>query len=366
MRSVVKRSIGVLDSSFKTFTRKLHVVGILISKELNSPIRLSFKNCLKAWKNGYLSQNYALHFEEHNNYKDYISDYIQLSRVTRINERRGILLADKMLFYDFLSPYHEYLPTIFGEINDAHYFPKTSKSPLNNFDDLYDLLVTKKALVLKPISSFGGRGIFICKYENNEIYINRKPYIADDFKNLVHSLKRYLVSEFAHQADYARRIFPRSTNTIRIVTMFDQESRKAFVAEAFHRFGTNNSNFLDNTDQGGLCTYINIESGIMGKSFIRKEKGRKINWMDKHPDTNENINGVQVPHWNSVKAKVLEISEYFHYCPYIGWDVLVTENDLYIIEGNDQPISPQLFNPFLLNPSVKKFYQFHKVIQLNL
>lgn len=93
------------------------------------------------------------------------------------------------------------------------------------------------------------------------------------------------------------------------------------------------------------------------------ETGGKPVWHELHPDTGAQIQGLTVPRWPELAKALLELLEALPMFTYVGWDVMVTHDGFYIIEGNPAPVvvSLQLTRPALSDPRVKHFISHHKI-----
>lgn len=171
-----------------------------------------------------------------------------------------------------------------------------------------------------------------------------------------------IVSEFVEQHAYARTIAPMATNTVRLLTMIDPDSGQPFIAAASHRFGTSSSAPADNFSSGGLAAAIDTETGRLGEVAVRSpevlKRGRS------HPETGERITDVRVPDWSAVREVVLEAALTVSHLPYIGWDIVVTEDGPRILEGNHYPNvrTLQIHGPLLTDDRVESFYEHHGVV----
>lgn len=56
--------------------------------------------------------------------------------------------------------------------------------------------------------------------------------------------------------------------------------------------------------------------------------------------------------------------EQLPYIKYVGWDIVITDDDIVAIEGNNHPALKviQLHEPFLKDPRVRKFYKHYGII----
>ena len=187
----------------------------------------------------------------------------------------------------------------------------------NNLHSFKKFIKQRKKIIVKPLSLSCGKGvekIEVSKYNPEELY----SYLC--------KTKRYLIEDVAEQNKIISDIYPESINTLRIVTL------DKHIAAAFIRFG-NNGNVVDNFNNDGLVTTINIDTGTINYPAIDK----KGNVYEKHPYTNKEIIGLKIPMWNKVKKLCTEVSNITPEIGYIGWDICIGEKEPFIIEGNDFP-----------------------------
>jgi len=65
---------------------------------------------------------------------------------------------------------------------------------------------------------------------------------------------------------------------------------------------------------------------------------RELQRRETHPDTGEQIQGTTVPDWSTVVDSILELASMFSQAPFLGWDVVVDEDDeFYVLEANAAP-----------------------------
>lgn len=187
----------------------------------------------------------------------------------------------------------------------------------DNYEAFKEYIKNKKEVIIKPIDLSCGQGIE---------KINVKKYTTQKLYNYLIKTKRPLVEDVAVQHKIINEIYPLSVNTVRIVTL-----NKKVVA-AFIRFG-NKGNIVDNFNNEGMVTVIDIDTGIINYPAIDK-KGQvyKI-----HPYTKKSIIGVKIPMWKNIKNLCVEACEITPEIGYIGWDVCVGKTKPFLIEGNDFP-----------------------------
>ena len=145
--------------------------------------------------------------------------------------------------------------------------------------------------------------------------------------------------------------------------MIDPETHKPFIAYAIHRFGSAESGFIDNINQGGLAALIDLETGTLGEgmkfSFTGGKHIHKV-----HPVSSHEIINKQVPEWISVKERLIEMAGRMPYLKYVGWDIILSDDELYVLEGN---VSPglglvQAIKPMIEFPEAWNFFRYYKYV----
>ncbi|MGO4928671.1 sugar-transfer associated ATP-grasp domain-containing protein [Fundicoccus sp. Sow4_F4] len=221
-------------------------------------------------------------------------------------------------------------------------------------------------LVIKPIDGAEGRGVSVVYWADGQIHRNSQNMTPPMFLDYLDNLDDYFISEFIQQGEFAQALFPETLNTIRMLTMIDPFTQKAFIAASVFRVGTSLSMPTDNFRRRGLSLSIAFDTGQLGKAAVIPHQG-VINWYEKHPDTGMQLTGQSVPHWPEIKTKMLSVANHVYemkQIKYVGWDVVVTNSGICLLEGNSEPgVSlHQVHQPILANPKAKAFYHYHKVL----
>lgn len=354
----------MLAARLKKVLANFFLLNRLILKEVNSAHRIRFRDKLKAWRHGFLSESFILYNLGKTDYRNYLSDLHRFIRTPYVNNEYALVLNNKFIFYSVLIGFKEYLPKIYFLINNGEIMCQNNSLANNNIQDIESLFAEKVDFVIKPFYGGGGKGIYIVKNRNNCILLNGNEVQASDIIRMCNKLNKHMLTEYIGQANYSRTIFERSVNTIRILTMWDINNSKPFIAAAVHRFGTKRSSPVDNWTQGGLSAFINIENGELGRATCLPQD-RELKWFDRHPDTSCPISGVKIPRWEQVKSKLLSIAHSFPMIPYIGWDIVVQDEAFKIIEANNHSDVNllQVHRPLLLDKRVIEFYRRYNVIK---
>jgi len=316
-------------------------------------VDLSSSHVIRAYSNGFTSRLYKIcGLEDKKDITKYLSKFDRLHYSRFINEYSNIL-NDKKKFYEFMFNHglKNYLPELFGYVEEGTFTGKK--------DIIYHLQNENK-IVLKPCLGSGGCGVYICTLDERYVFLNGVKRDLKEFRSLLNNLeKKYMVTEFCEQASFLDNLYSSSNNTMRIWTLYPGNG-SPFIPIAVLRIGTEKSGFLDNLDQGGLTALIDLETGELSKGAQIKSSG-KVKWHEKHPDTSAKIEGSVIPNWKSIKCELLSLVKKLPECKYVGWDLLLKENDgdFVIIEGNNRPglKSVQVHKPLLEDPRVRKFFR---------
>ena len=108
---------------------------------------------------------------------------------------------------------------------------------------------------------------------------------------------------------------------------------------------------------------VDPETGRLGAAIRVLPNGRP-EAVDCHPDTGVKIEGAVVPGWHDALARVLEIAREHPYLPYVGWDVVVTDQGIRLLEGNSNSSTDllQVHGPLLVDPRIRRFYKRRGVL----
>lgn len=192
----------------------------------------------------------------------------------------------------------------------------------SSFEEFEQMIESNESCIAKPIKGTRGDGIF--KIEKNSLCDKKTLYIRcvdDDI----------LLEECIHAHHEIEAFHPKSLNTIRVVTISNNE--RSVVFGALLRMGAGDS-FVDNTHSGGVFASIDIKTGIIDTDGIDSEGNHYVS----HPDTNIKIKGFQIPYWEEVLKACDAATRVVPNTIFSGWDVCVLEDGtIEFIEGNHAP-----------------------------
>lgn len=340
---------GVFALGKHMFPTPINGIISLIEIEIESDFgsNLSLKKKIDALKKGFTTEQYCFYNFYKYNYKSYISEYVRQAYTKELNEKPEILDYKKK-FFDYIGKrdYDNLLPQLYGVIKEGDFIGK---------ENINDIFKEKRKLVIKPNRGSGGREVYICEKINENYLINGNEF--DSINTFIKDLDDFIVTEYSEQSIFLSNIYPKSANTIRFLTI-NPDDEEPFIADAALRIGTEKSGFVDNRSLGGLTVNINLRTGRLSKAAECLPSG-EVKWHTTHPDTKSKIEDLKVPFWNMITKKILNFVKDFPEFRYVGWDVLLTEKDNFvIIEGNSKPglIVFQVHHPLLKKKKIKDFF----------
>lgn len=292
------------------------------------------------WRRGFTSPCARLYdFSEHDP-ASYLSELQRYRFYRAINGSHRYRLDDKLSQHWMLADHAPHRPRAFGLINEGHVHGMAGTcfdgSPRAVADWLPDVLAEESELVLRHVRGHGGSEVIRCSYDG-EFHLDGAPVSEAELIEVVSQLSGYLVSEFVDQHAYASAIYPRATNTIRVLTIWDRDRSVPYVPIAVHRIGTDLSQPVDNFSQGGLSSRVELDTGTLGPA-ARVEPGRDLTWYDHHPDTDASITDTTIPGWARIIETIETIACQASDIPVIGWDVLLDADAVpRILEANTGP-----------------------------
>lgn len=282
-------------------------------------------------------------------YRKYYADY-EYFMAHPLNNHFAIWINDKLtLKYMLNAPgVSQYMPEyyLYVENDGAYSYLMDSPASVKKDEDyLYNLLVEKKHLALKPNNGAGGKGFFGLLYKDGTIYKNGEAITRAELDELKADLNGYIVTEFIQQSSELDKIYAGIACALRIVLYKKARPNPSTQPEygfllGYARFGNNKTKAASNNDQGGLSVTLDWDAGKFRGNF----RGLPIFWGEEgtvgfraHPDTGVVLDGVDIPNWPVVKKGLLDICNYLSSLDFFGMDVVITEDGFKLCEINSAP-----------------------------
>ncbi|MCX7800957.1 MAG: hypothetical protein N2109_11520 [Fimbriimonadales bacterium] len=337
-------------------------VADLVRDEIRYPGRVSFGQRLRAWRRLWLSESLLEYEPSGRDPRLYLNDWERYVRTPFVNGDAARMLDDKLLFHQVCSP-HLRTPEPLGWIWRGRWHglggPENDdpRGPLFGGD-------RGDRFLLRLRTGAGGRAIALLRVADGAVEAHGRRFGPDELDELWARCSDHLLTPFVEQGAYARAIFPDAANTLRVLSLRDPETGRAFLAAAIHRFGTSASAPLDNVGRGGIWCEVDRETGELGPAVTRVLDGR-LRFRDDHPETGASIRGVLLPHWEQTTRSLLRLHDALPMVHQVGWDLLLADDGPWLIEGNNYSGVDifQMFRPLLTDPRVVRFYLRHGVLR---
>jgi len=331
----------------------------LTHEERGAPSGLPWSKRLWALRNGFYSSRLVHYRLTRENLAEYLPDR-QYRALHPINGDFSRLIDDKLQLPFTLKDFPDFVPKAYYLAHDGLLFGLAEGLPNCQRcqpGPLLDLLRQNRRFVVKPLYGSRGKGVRVLEHAGGTWRLDGRLCQEPDVAQALRDLRTHLIGEYVEQHAYAKHLFRHATNTMRLVTLRDDDTLQPLLVTAFHRVGTSRSQPVDNVGAGGLFGPISVTTGELGR-FTGYPRGRSLEWFTHHPETGEPLAGVVIPRWHDLKDRILGVSRKLSFLSWMGYDVVATENGLKILEINSLPaLSCQLFRPYLLQPEVAKFFQ---------
>lgn len=228
--------------------------------------------------------------------------------ITNVNSRDSIhFLKNKVDFNNYYTNF----------INRDWLYSKNM-----TIEDLLSFMEKHECAIIKPMAGLEGDGVRLVKF-GADVNIQKvfKELEADDV----------LIEERIIQ--HPDMIFGnKSVNTIRIYTIYNNETNKVILLKAVVRVGIGES-IVDNSHSGGCAYEIDKTLGyVISPSYCANGLITYI-----HPGTDICMLGRKIPYWKEVLQMCDEAAQMLPTCHLIGWDVAITKDGPLLIEGNHTP-----------------------------
>lgn len=288
------------------------------------------------------------------NIDNYISSTLNNQERLRIycdilcaNIRHGATIINYFT-YDFynksLSERREFI-TVETSLRFLHAFnPSKYHDIFRNKDQTYEIFKNyfgREIILVTESTEFGVFKEFCLK--NHELFIKprnlgfgrgtRRIQIDEstNLENLFHECldEQLIIEEVINQHPGLAAFHPSSVNTIRVSTVVTKNGVR-LMKPSFFKMGKSGS-VNDNWSSGGILAEIDINTGIIYTN------GSDVNLKQyaKHPDSNQQIKGYQIPFWNDLKEFASELALVVPQNRYVGWDIaLNSKNKPILVEGN--------------------------------
>ncbi len=185
--------------------------------------------------------------------------------------------------------------------------------------DAAALLLQEGEFFAKPTDGTYGRGARVLR-----------P--GDDIAAFLAGARNTIVQPRIRQHPLLQRLYPHAVNTVRIDTT--RIDGRWVNNAAVLKLGVGGS-IVDNGSAGGLIVGIDLDSGKLRPSGRQRMKfGDRL--YSHHPETRVAFDGQTLPHWTLLRETVARAAEAALPLESLGWDVVITETGVVLLEANDK------------------------------
>lgn len=324
-----------------------------------------------ALKRGFYPGRVELYGLTEENYRDYVPDYNYFMLHPMNNHFLKWLDKTTLKYVLNSNGCEQTMPEYYVYVeNDGSftYLMDVPKHIPQNSDFLFNLLKYKGILAMKPNSgTSGGLGFIKLELRGEEIFENNKLIDFTRFIEIRDTMRNYIITEYAHQHDELKAVWPDSECTLRVI-MAKQPKTDPYALSAwscavsYARFGTSINGGASNLSSGGVGVGFDFETGKYNDFCIRYKRFCKdgIWHFEKHPDTNVEWKTSSLPNWKFVKEKINAICQHVSSLDYLGLDIIITENGMKLCEINSHPAMDYeqiMCGPTLAKKDIKRFFE---------
>jgi len=282
---------------------------------------------------------------------NFIPESVIFYRILPKINRNNFLLDNKIVFERILKNSNIKFPETVLKIEKRTILDKEDHS-INSPAELEAIIkkVKSNKIFIKPADcGSGGAGISSFHKKNNS-FINASGQKLDS--NYLKSLKlngEWIIQEGLENEGFLRDLHHSSLNSFRVMTYFNKRPE---VIYSILKIGNKNAE-TDNAHTGGIYVGVNLKTyKLMDKAFDEDLNEFKI-----HPLTKVSFSNKRVDRFQEVIDAANKAAILFPSLSLIGWDIALTKEGAFILEGNS---SPGLTIIQRTNRGMKKLYDIIK------
>lgn len=178
------------------------------------------------------------------------------------------------------------------------------------------------SIIVKPEAGLCGKGI-------EKIDTAEQSAVA--LYNTLKTNGQTLIEEVLTQHEAVNTLYPGAINTVRMVTMVDDNGTPHLVYSAM-RLGSGGA-VVDNFNSGGMVIPVDPEQGTLKGVAVNKAG----NTFEAHPDTETPFDGYALPDWQACCALAFRAATRIPTVRFVGWDLALTPKGPVLVEGNHYP-----------------------------
>ena len=226
-------------------------------------------------------------------------------------------------------------------------------APLRNADDIAAWMASTdvQGVVFKPVESAEGRMVLVMKERKSGdpakfVSLSGEEYSPDDIVQYLDAperlceaypeceydvpLRTFLVEKRLQQHPALTELASETLCCARLVTVTALSGRVELLETAIKL--QQDPSGVDNVIQGSVAVQVDRETGVLGTGLLSTD-----GFHDRRrcfPGTDREFTGFQLPMWKEAVELVKSAAAAFPEAHSVGWDIALTQDGPYIIEGN--------------------------------
>ncbi len=312
---------------------------------------------------GILSHKIASYGITKENIQNYMSDFEFYKWSNYANQEFSELFDHKLNTFYLLNPFKEHMPRHHYFIYKGKILPIGGQNQYSGTWEDVVALAAKGPLALK--ASRGGSGKGFCKLVSREgsLFCNDQEITKGEAEQLIRGLEDYIVTDYIRPHSMFRKLFGEDSFAVLRVVMVYDENDGPQMTGATLRIGCSETGIV--TDKKGtIYCGVNLQEGKLFGATKKEDEDMLITRpCPRHPDTDVEINGNAIPHWEDLKSLVSGMSSFLPMLPYLVMDIIPDESGFKVLEINShgQVRIIELFYPFWENKYNRRLFGMNHV-----
>lgn len=295
-----------------------------------------------------------------------VDKYLSRREMTKLQEmvnpaQYAPFLKNKIMFYQHCLAKELPIPKLLAVYYKDGLGWTSDMRLLKNACQWKDFLLScpSDSIVIKPSPGCGGEGLAAYRRKGGSFFdMQGKIYSAAQvFENTVgtNCEDGVVIQEYLYNhPDIASISNVDGRQCARLATFLDDNGNCRIWA-AFIKFivGDNVFDNFNGGTSGNIMAHIDINEGTICSAVTVDAQTRRLYNIERHPETQKNILGTRLPHWETTRMIACLAASAFFPIRAVCWDIIITPDGPFIVEGNIwwDPMLPNLFG---ISPEIRK------------
>jgi len=276
-----------------------------------------------------------------------LSKFISRKNLTKIQESVNPvswapLLKNKGIFYRYCMALDLPIPklyAVFFQTNEGWAYNGSSLRTCDEWKRFFEHQLPSQ-FVIKPCSSACGQGVNLFS-RTDGVFIDAfaKSYESEQLYQLLHSHRKYdsfvIQQWLKNHPELLRLTGIEFLQTVRIITIVDRKNQ-CRILHAHLKLITG-QNVVDNFEHGlsgNIESLVSLADGRLKSAVTMDSGGSGVQTIPNHPKTKIAFDRFNLPLWDQACKLVTTAAPKFLPVRAIAWDVALTPDGPYIVEGN--------------------------------